>query len=1189
VHDDSGNVFYGTNSATRGNVIEMREFDWGAGAPGPLLRRTKNTYLHDSNSNYLTYNIVNKVLTQTICNGTVACAGTGDQAAQTLYEYDNYVAGDNPLQSATSAAQHDDTNFPSTFIYRGNLTRAKRWRNTDGALLTTTYSYDTLGNIRAIKDPLNHVATFDYTDSFATTACPPPVGKNGQAWVSTVTNPLGQQIKVTRFPCTALVQAHKDQNDINASRAGTTYTYDLLGRATQKNLPDGGQLGTTYNDVPPVSATSTTKITSALNLVTTTIADGLGRTTQTQLTSDPQGTLYTVKNYDALGRVSQVYNPTRFNPPTVNCGEPTWGYTTNLYDALNRKCVVVPADGTAVSGSTCPATQPANDLFSTYSGNTTTVIDQTGKSRESVRDGLGRLTQVLEDPGTSPHLNYETDYSYDILDNLLTVNQKGNDPNSADWRTRTFTYNSLSQLLTAANPESGTATYTYNSDGTLASKIAPAPNQTGTTTVTSTYSYDALHRATQKSFSDTTPTVKYGYDAVAPTGCTLPALTINNGIGKRTGMCDAAGAEAWSYDITANVGWKITDARTTNNVTKPATIVQNNLAGTPATLTYPSGRVITYGYDAAARPISAIDSTGPINYATAAAYAPTGALSSLTNGASLASTLYFNNRLQPCRISVKNTGTAPASCTDAANIGNVLDFAYNFSVGTADNGNVTAITNNRDTTRSQSFTYDSLNRISTAKTSSTSGTTCWDEAFGYDPWSNLLTIGRITGYTCSNEELLNSTATTKNQISGDTYDAAGNLITVPSIATYTFDAENQLKTATGVTYTYDGDGKRVQKSSGKLYWYGLGSDPLDETDLTGSTSNSGFKEYIFFGGLRIASRDSSNAVNYYFSDHLGTARIVANSSGTPVDDSDFYPFGGERVFSSSSGNHYKFTGKERDSESGLDNFGARYDSSSLGRFMSTDPSMKSVALRNPQSWNRYTYTLNNPLRYIDPDGELWVASGNSNDPYSWVDTCSKNQTCYESVAADVSGNLRVYGSNNAQDISNYASNSSGVVDLSKVSSQHDAQFTVKDGSNNDERFTTADASAGLFNTAREYHDQNGGDSKIVVTGASLVDGTGAPEHPVSHGAPNSAIDFRYIGSDGKPLQGPGAASKADPIRMSLLFGLFGVNGFNQTVSGRPADFGTGPHSTGPQSRKLIHDHQNHGHVGIVWKSRPPSS
>src|SRR5439155_11213901 len=97
-----------------------------------------------------------------------------------------------------------------------------------------------------------------------------------------------------------------------------------------------------------------------------------------------------------------------------------------------------------------------------------------------------------------------TDYQYDYLDNLTRVDQKGNDANSANWRTRTFTYDSLSRLTSAHNPESGTTTYAYNNDGELISKTAPAPNQTGTATVTTSYSYDQLHRITQVTYSNST-------------------------------------------------------------------------------------------------------------------------------------------------------------------------------------------------------------------------------------------------------------------------------------------------------------------------------------------------------------------------------------------------------------------------------------------------------------------------------------------------------------------------------------------------------------------------------------------------------------------------------------------------------------------------------------------------------------
>jgi len=74
--------------------------------------------------------------------------------------------------------------------------------------------------------------------------------------------------------------------------------------------------------------------------------------------------------------------------------------------------------------------------------------------------------------------------------------------------------------------------------------------------------------------------------------------------------------------------------------------------------------------------------------------------------------------------------------------------------------------------------------------------------------------------------------------------------------------------------------------------------------------------------------------------------------------------------SAASENRYKFTGKEHDNESGLEYFGARHDASALGRFVTPDPTMASVNGFNPQSWNRYAYVLNSPLKFLDPNG-LW--------------------------------------------------------------------------------------------------------------------------------------------------------------------------------------------------------------------------
>lgn len=218
------------------------------------------------------------------------------------------------------------------------------------------------------------------------------------------------------------------------------------------------------------------------------------------------------------------------------------------------------------------------------------------------------------------------------------------------------------------------------------------------------------------------------------------------------------------------------------------------------------------------------------------------------------------------------------------------------------------------------------------------------------------------------------------------HDAAGNL-TNDGSHPFTYDPENRLATAGGVTYTYDGDGKRVKKSNGTLYWTGPGWDPLLETDLSGNAT----AEYVFFNGKRVARVDMpGNSPKYYFEDHLGSTDIVTNPTGGIVEESDYVPYGGEVVINGSDPNHFKFTGKERDAESGLDNFIKRYHASSLGRFMTPDPIMiMKQKLRDPQQWNMYSYARNNPLRFTDPTGQ-YVCQGNK-------DQCAQIKAGYDAA------------------------------------------------------------------------------------------------------------------------------------------------------------------------------------------------
>jgi RHS repeat-associated protein len=156
--------------------------------------------------------------------------------------------------------------------------------------------------------------------------------------------------------------------------------------------------------------------------------------------------------------------------------------------------------------------------------------------------------------------------------------------------------------------------------------------------------------------------------------------------------------------------------------------------------------------------------------------------------------------------------------------------------------------------------------------------------------------------------------------------------------------------------------KRVEKSSGTYYWFSPSGTPLAETDASGNTQN----EYIYFSAGRTARRDSAGNVYYYFSDAIGTAQLITNSTGTVCYDSNKTPFGYEMAYTTTCAQNYMFAGMERDSETGNDHTWFRNYEQNLGRWMS--PDLLAGDISNPQSLNRYTYALNNPTTLIDPLG-----------------------------------------------------------------------------------------------------------------------------------------------------------------------------------------------------------------------------
>ena len=931
-------------TAIYGKVLNKSEYDYGNGAPGALLRTTTTSYLALNNSTYLSANLLD-------LPSSVQVTGSGP-GAYTTFNYD---------ETGSPAGAH------------GNLTSTRRWLNTNGSYLVTSNVYDTYGRVTSATDPKNNPPT---TYGYLPYSCPTGTGYAGSG-PTKVTNALGQ-VTYNCYDLTAgLLNSTTDPNSQT-----TSYLYDNMYRTTQVNNPDGGQA--TFAYPTPNEVDIGEKMDNSGHYKTASLlVDGLGRKIR-QIASNGETTPYDQADtcYNGNGRVSfqsYPYQGNGFATARVCSG----AGDSFAYDAFGRPTTVTHSDSSIISTS--------------YTGNSTTVTDEQGKNRQSKTDGLGRLTQVIENPGG---LNYTTAYTYDALDNLTGVTQAGSRP-------RTFVYDSLSRLTSSTNPEANWApatqtnvatTYAYDANGNLVNKTEPAQNQQSTATVTLTYCYDPLNRLTAKAYTSQTctngwlpsPVATYVYDGGAlPSGCSVGSFSYGLAIGKRTAMCDAAGSEAWSYNIVSGTGWQIVDQRTTNSVTK-STTYQNNLLGLPTAIQYPSGRTITYGYNLGARPVSATDGTTSVNYENTVHYWAGGAPCWTGYGGAITSAATFNPRLQPLAMQATSSVVPFTTCAGLGQTGNLLDLSYNFSLGSGDNGNVMGITNNRDATRSQTFAYDALNRLLTAQTTSTYPTSpahCWGETFGYDTWGNFLSIGvASTSYNGCTQESLSVTASAQNRIStsGYVYDTAGNMTAAPPTGTtYNYNAENQLTATAGLTYTYDGDGKRVQKSNGPIYWYGMDGSVLDETDLTGSTTNSSFNEYVFFGGKRIARRDSSNNVFYYAADHLGTSRVIAQvpsgqSIATLCYDADFYPFGGERPpYINTCSQNYKFTAKERDSESNLDNFGARYHGSAIGRFTSVDPKVKSgLRMLAPQLWNMYAYAGNNPLKYYDPDGmELRLAPG----------------------------------------------------------------------------------------------------------------------------------------------------------------------------------------------------------------------
>ncbi len=991
------------------NVTLITEHDFGtAGNAGAVLRKTERSYL--SNQNGYCYTNLNG-LDANCAGGIPSNLGavihqkhlllserildaSNNQKTLTEYEYDYYTTDTNhaPIVSNSGMINYDGTRFglfSSAYQPRGNATRVKNWvENT--AYIYAHNQYDNAGHLIKAIDAKGNISTISYADNFGN-GTNPDTGASGASGATfaiptLATNPLGWQTKSQYDFTLGAVTGTKDINGV-ISRS----EYDTAGRVFRTT----GAYGTTYAIIGEMTyPTATSNIATASSQLTETTwkaakveYDGFDRPVISSTAEDGKHasqatfTIFSKTIYDGIGRGKFQTNPYRSESATTD------GWTRMIYDLAGRGTEVATFSGSP--NTTPPATGTnanwTGSVATNYNGTATTVTDQAGKQRRSITNALGQLLRIDEPDnngnfGTINNPVQSTIYKYNIIGKMIEVTQ--------GVQQRHFLYDALGRLLRIRQPEqdinsalnmsNAETTNTQWTVGFTYDNNANILTATDAKNVTASVTYDVLNRPLTRSYSDAvTPTVNYTYDDV----------NVSNSKGKLTKVSSTISeARYTSFDI---VGRLLSSEQTTNGQTYSSSY-KYNLAGIMMEQTYPSGRIVKNFIedDGDLSAISSKLSNSPFKmYAANFSYTPSKIIKHLQLGNGLWESAIVNSHQQVTEL---NMGNSP---TD----GSLWKLTYAYGEFDA-NGNVDATKNSGNIAKQtvtvsglsqpfvQTYKYDNLNRITEAKETN-NGNQTWKQTFDYDRYGNRNAFTQDIGgqqLPINNLTLPQVDANTNRFVSAQGYnygyDGNGNLTTDAEGRQFTFDGDNkqtEVKNSANIVvgrYFYDGNGKRVKKI---------------EYDQNGAE-----KEIIVFvydGMGKLAAEYSTAApvsnptTNYTATDPLGSPRVITNKQGQIVSRRDFMPFG-EQVptdatyrtaalkYNIDDNIRQKFTGYQRDKETGLDFAEARYYNNKHGRFTAVDPLLASGKSADPQTFNRYVYVMNQPLSYTDPTG-LQAGSG----------------------------------------------------------------------------------------------------------------------------------------------------------------------------------------------------------------------
>ncbi len=909
--------------------------------------------------------------------------------------YGNRLTTTAPKGVASTGVPND---FVMTYVWdpatHANVTSVTVDPLNGSGVQTTTSVYDySTGLLTSQTDPNGKISTISYVNQLLGAADPflRPGLASGPAVTSvangvTYTNQQAQARNLY-YDTARQVVVERDLNTQGDRKLKTRVTSDLLGRPTLTESNEDGTSNWTistqnvYVEMGRITLSSNPRRSAAAQ------TDGWTRITKDNL---------------ALGRVTEMatFATTTQPPNTGTTANWTGSVTTTYYsnqvtvrDQANKQRRSFTDGAGRLTQVDEMYEHPSTSVYAT-----TTYVYDTFNNLRSVTQG-----------------SQQRFFKYDSLSRLI--------------RTRNPETRTASALATTGDPLNNqwSMAYAYDLNGNLTERRSVTGADASPSVLTTTYGYDGLNRNTSVAFSSYatgTSGIERVYD-LATNGKGLPYYTVSynyrwDGDNKPYWHADATNSyDAVGRPLNRWQGFILSNAQNQATTWQQYNMTRAyNLAGAVSSQTYPSGRSVSYSYDNAGRLSGFTGNIGdgaPRTYATSISYHAAGQLyreQFNTGTAALYHKMHYNSRQQmvSTRLSTINDdlnwnrgaiinfyGTNSVTnwdmyAKDTDSNSNLRRQAYYVPDAVDGSGNVTAYS----IPTLHDFTYDALNRLGSTYESQMNASGVWSfgtlqQTYNYDQWGNRTVSGQTI-----------DTTTNRMTASGGVslgYDATGNQTSNGAYSRW-YEAENRMTkaTASGGTsyYYYNAEGQRTRRVVGTAEtWlvYGFEGELVAEYPVVGTFNGSNpptvtQKEYGHRSGQLLVV-GGCDTMRWLVGDQVGTPRMESDTTGSlaGIRRHDYLPFG-EDLFGVVSGTNQRttgrgyttaagqdcvrqqFTSKERDTESGLDFFEARYYSSLQGRFTSADPIIITPErVIDPQQLNLFAYARNNPLRFTDPTGE----------------------------------------------------------------------------------------------------------------------------------------------------------------------------------------------------------------------------